>query len=109
MIAAIYAHKSTEQARHGLDIPALVERRNGPISEEVTMPARDAAVEQQLLGVWKLESMYHELKTTGEKKYIPGAKPNGYIIFTPEKRMTALLTTEGREKPNTDEDCMAAF
>lgn|SRR5262249_35553557 len=65
--------------------------------------------EQQLLGVWKLESMYEELKATGERKYILGEKPNGYIIFTAEKRMMALLTAEGRRKPNTDEDRIAAF
>ena len=66
-------------------------------------------VEQQLLGVWKLESFYTELKTTGERKNIFGEKPNGYIIFTPEKRMMALLTAEGRKQPNTDEDRIAAF
>jgi hypothetical protein len=49
--------------------------------------ARASDVEQQLLGVWKLESMYQELNITGEKKHIFGEKPNGYIIGTPEKRM----------------------
>ena len=64
--------------------------------------------EQQLLGVWKLESMYQEFRT-GERKNIFGEKPNGYLIFTPEKRMMALLTGEGRKEPNTDEDRIAAF
>ena len=65
-------------------------------------------VEQQLLGVWKLESYYTEFRT-GEKKNTFGEKPNGYLIFTPQKRMMALLTAEGRKKPNTDEDRIAAF
>jgi hypothetical protein len=81
-----------------------------PIPEEVTMRAAGASdVEQQLLGVWKLESFYTEFKTTDERKNIFGEKPNGYIIFTPEKRMMALLTAEGRKQPNTDEDRIAAF
>jgi hypothetical protein len=70
--------------------------------------ARASDVEQQLLGVWKLESMYQELRT-GERKNIFGTNPNGYLIFTPEKRMMALLTAEGRQEPNTDEDRIAAF
>jgi hypothetical protein len=81
-----------------------------PIPEEVTMRGVGASdVEQQLLGVWKLESFYTELKATGERKNIFGEKPNGYLILTPEKRMMALLTAEGRKQPNTDEDRIAAF
>jgi hypothetical protein len=79
--------------------------------EEGTMPASlvtASEAEQPLLGVWKLESMYQELRT-GERKNTFGEKPNGYLIFTPEKRMMALLTGEGRKPPNTDEDRIAAF
>ena len=50
----------------------------------------------------KLESFQIEHQTTGEKKNIFGEKPNGYFIFTPQKRMMALLKTEGRKQPNTD-------
>src|SRR5262249_6707172 len=71
-------------------------------------PVLASEAEQQLLGVWKLESMYHELRT-GEKKNVFGEKPNGYLIFTPQKRMMALLTAEGRKLPNTDADRIAAF
>ena len=72
-------------------------------------PAVASDVEHGLLGVWKLESSYLEVKATGEKKRVYGNKPNGYIIFTPEKRLTAIITAEQREKPNRDEDCIAAF
>jgi hypothetical protein len=65
-------------------------------------------VEQQLLGVWKVESHYMESRT-GERKNFFGEKPNGYLIFTPQKRMMALFTAEGRKQPNTDEDRIAAF
>ena len=75
----------------------------------IGLPALASDVEQQLLGVWRLESVYTEFKGTGEKKNDFGERPNGYLIFTPEKRMMALLTAEGRKKPATDEDRLAAF
>jgi Lipocalin-like domain len=71
-------------------------------------PATPVDVERQLLGVWKLESFYTEFPT-GEKKKSYGEKPNGYLIFTREKRMVAIMTAEGRKKPETDEDRVAAF
>jgi hypothetical protein len=52
-------------------------------------------VETQLLGVWKLESHYMESRT-GDKKYFFGEKPNGYLIFTPQKRMMALHTAQDK-------------
>ena len=70
--------------------------------------AETSDVEKQLLGVWRLESVHMESRT-GEKKNTLGEKPNGYLIFTPQKRMMALLTAEGRKKPDTDEDGIAAF
>jgi hypothetical protein len=75
----------------------------------IASPALASDVEQQLLGVWKLESLYTESKATVEKKNVYGERPNGYLIFTPQKRMMALLTAEGRKKPGTDEDRIAAF
>jgi hypothetical protein len=65
--------------------------------------------EKQLLGVWKLESFYTEFQATGEKKMLYGERPNGYVIFTPEKRMIGIITAEGRKRPTTDEDRAAAF
>ena len=64
---------------------------------------------QRLLGVWKLESWYSEFKATGEKKNFYGERPNGYLIFTPENRMLAFVTSTQRKKPHTDEDRVAAF
>jgi Lipocalin-like domain len=72
-------------------------------------PAFPSDNEQRLLGMWKVESWYTEFKATGEKKSVFGERPNGYLIFTPEKRMLALLTAEQRKKPETDEDRVAAF
>jgi hypothetical protein len=75
----------------------------------IASPALASDVEQQLLGVWKLESFYIEFKATGEKKNVYGERPNGYLVFTPEKRMMGLITAEGRKKPETDADRVTAF
>ena len=75
----------------------------------IASPAFASDSEQRLLGLWKVESWYTEFKASGEKKHIYGERPNGYLIFTPEKRMLGLLTAEQRNKPETDEDRVAAF
>jgi lipocalin-like protein len=75
----------------------------------VPSPATPVDAEKQLLGVWKLESFYTEFQATGEKKRLYGEKPSGYLVFTPEKRMIGIITAEGRKKPETDEDRVAAF
>ena len=66
-------------------------------------------LEKQLLGVWKVDSLYTEDKTTGEKKKTYGERPNGYAIFAPGKRMLMILTAEARKVPITDGDRVAAF
>lgn len=75
----------------------------------ITSPALASDVERQLLGAWKVESFYSEFKATGEKQNRYGQKPNGYLVFTPEKRMIALITAQERKKPDTDADTIAAF
>lgn len=75
----------------------------------IASPAIASDVEKQLLGVWRLESFYTEFKATGERKKLYGERPNGYLVFTPEKRMIGIVTAEQRNKPNTDEDRIAAF
>ena len=64
---------------------------------------------ERILGVWKLEALEIEFQDTGERKPAFGARPNGYIIFTAEGRMMALLTAEGRQVPQTDAERAAAF
>jgi hypothetical protein len=75
----------------------------------IASPAIASDAEKQLLGVWRLESFYTEFKATGERKDVYGERPNGYLVFTPEKRMIGIVTAEQRNKPNTDEDRIAAF
>ena len=68
-----------------------------------------AQEQERILGVWKLEAFDIELQDTGERKPAFGANPKGYIIFTAEGRMMALLTAEGRPVPQTDAERAAAF
>ena len=57
----------------------------------------------------ELQTYDVEFQDTGESKATFGANPNGYIIFTPDGRMMALLTAESRKAPQTDADRVQAF
>src|SRR3972149_11179852 len=58
----------------------------------------------KIVGVWRLVSFEVEYQATGEREHTRGKNPTGYIIFTPEGRMTVVLTDEGRKAPKTDQD-----
>jgi hypothetical protein len=64
----------------------------------------------ELIGVWKLLSFDIEYKESGRREPFYGdAIPVGYIIFTPEARMMALIATSGRESGQTDAQQAALF
>ncbi len=63
----------------------------------------------KLVGVWRIESFYSEVRATGERINSLGDQPKGYVTFTPEKRMLAVWTASNRKKPESDEDRAAAF
>lgn len=58
----------------------------------------------KLVGTWKLVSFQGEYQDNGEKVDWEGKNPKGYIIFTPERRMMAVIEGEGRKAPQTDQD-----
>jgi len=58
----------------------------------------------KLIGIWKLVSWESEIQATGERVPVMGKNPTGYVIFTQEGRMMAVLTAEGRKAPKTDQD-----
>jgi len=62
-----------------------------------------------ILGIWRLVSFAVEFQATGEREQIRGKNPTGFIIFTPEGRMTVVLTNEGRKTPKTDQDRAELF
>jgi hypothetical protein len=58
----------------------------------------------KIVGTWKIVSQEWEIQATGERQPGMGNNPTVYIIFTPEGRMMALITGEGRNPPKTDQD-----
>ncbi len=54
---------------------------------------------EKLSGAWKLVSFENEIQATGERRPVFGKNPNGYLVFTPQGRMMALLTNESKRLP----------
>ena len=61
-----------------------------------------AADRTPLIGVWKLLSYQTEFQDGSPKRATFGEHPAGYIIFTREGRMMALIEAEGRKAASTD-------
>ena len=57
-----------------------------------------------LIGVWKLLSYQTEFQDRSPKRALFGEHPTGYIVFTREGRMMAVVEAEGRKAPSTDAD-----
>ena len=58
----------------------------------------------QIHGAWKLKSYLVELNKTAETFAPMGEQPSGYVIFTPEGRLSFTLAAQGRKAPTTLED-----
>jgi hypothetical protein len=58
-----------------------------------------AAGEEDLYGTWRLVSYYQEIPATGEKIDIFGKAPIGFLGYSRDGRMSAILAKEGRPKP----------
>lgn len=65
-------------------------------------PSRGA--ELMVVGDWKSVSFVTEELATGKKTAPLGEHPKGYLIYTPQGRMMALLVHETRSPPKVDED-----
>lgn len=57
------------------------------------------AADNPILGTWKLKSFVREVAGTGEKIDDFGKHPDGYISYSADGRMYAILTSENRIKP----------
>ena len=58
------------------------------------------AGENPLLGTWKLKSQVWTVTATGEKVHQMGEHPNGYLGYSADGRMYAIITAENRVKPD---------
>jgi len=63
----------------------------------------------KVVGTWRLSSFMNEFQDGSEPMAAYGKNATGYIVFTPEGRMMAIVEAEGRKAPQTDEDRAAAF
>jgi Lipocalin-like domain len=68
-----------------------------------TLPSH-AADPKALIGVWQLISYQTEFQDGSPKRAMFGEHPTGYIIFTREGRLMAVIEAEGRKTPSTDSD-----
>jgi hypothetical protein len=63
----------------------------------------------QLYGTWQLVSLKLTVMETGEQLRQFGDDSPGFLHFTPEGRMFAVLTASGRKPVETEADQIAAF
>jgi hypothetical protein len=62
-----------------------------------------------LTGNWKLLSFYTEDAETKRRNNLYGEHPKGYAALTPEGRLFAVVTADGRKTPQTTDEQAAAF
>ena len=62
-----------------------------------------------VVGTWEVVSFEAVSPATGAREPARGQHPSGYTIFTPEGRMSVLITNDGRKAPSTDQDRAALF
>ncbi|MDK2124840.1 lipocalin-like domain-containing protein [Parachitinimonas caeni] len=55
-------------------------------------------------GIWKLAAYEVEVQSSGEKFPPMGKNPSGYAIFTPQERVSFILTGDGRKAGKTAEE-----
>jgi hypothetical protein len=68
----------------------------------------DDDVAKKLEGVWRLTSL--KLRIVGDESFetdVFGSNPKGYLIFTTEGRMAAVLSAADRKPPASDADNIA--
>lgn len=53
------------------------------------------------IGTWKLISYSREEIETGKKTDLLGASPSGFLSYSPDCRMHAILMADGRKAPTT--------
>ena len=67
----------------------------------LAIPFAAPAAESDLYGTWKLVSQSQKVLDTGEVRKGRGDVPNGYTSFTPDGRVTGIILSEKRPKPES--------
>lgn len=66
---------------------------------ETSSELHGSSVASRLLGTWKLVSVIREEVPSGEKIDLMGLNPKGFITYSADNRMVALLARGDRKKP----------
>ena len=64
---------------------------------------------QRLLGVWRLVSAQVQNEDTGEVRDLHGPNPRGFAVFSPEKRVSIIITASERDPPGSDAEAAKLF
>ena len=67
----------------------------------LAIPLAAPAAESDLYGTWKLVSLSRKVVDTGAMEQSRGKAPRGYVSFTPDGRMTGVIVSEKRPKPES--------
>src|ERR1700728_4325906 len=69
------------------------------LSASLCMSTVAFAGDSPLLGTWKLKSYLREVEATGERYNERGEHPDGYLSYSADGRMSAIITWDNRAKP----------
>ena len=64
---------------------------------------------EQLLGVWRLVSAQVQNEETNEFRDLHGSEPRGFAVFSPEGRVSIIITASGRLPPGNAAEAAALF
>ena len=67
----------------------------------LAIPLAAPAAESDLYGTWKLVSLTRKVADTGATEQPRGKAPNGYVSFGRDGRVTGLIVSEKRPKPES--------
>lgn len=63
----------------------------------------------EIAGYWRWISMHIEFADGGPNVDVYGSAPEGRVMFTPSGRLMAIVTSSGRQPPQTDDDRVKLF
>ena len=67
----------------------------------LAIPLAAPAAESDLYGTWKLVSLTRKVADTGATEQPRGKAPNGYVSFGRDGRVTGIIVSEKRPKPES--------
>jgi hypothetical protein len=85
----------------------------GSLALVLGLPSVSFADDHDLIGTWKLQSFVREITGSGERYNQLGEHPDGYLSYSADGRMYAILVTRERVKPReqapTDEEALKLY